>query len=309
MSERCVARATDAAKPSLSARISNTVHPPGYVVAPSGWDWQQVNPFANDGRYGPDWSFFQILDRGGTNYYNGSNDRGMYALRAERDVAHLNERLADWIRYETRHGRTVIVQMPLDVDAHQHVTQCLHETPAEHVVRAYDPRWVVHSTSLASWERIRACGELCSYARLQRAGYKTPGVGFWELGEPDDYAEHIMVGTVESLSSEHVVSSQQKGVICTKEHTPYTPGARLYFDLQAILRDRLGVRDGAHVIKVHERLPLMPYLVAAIDVAQVDPLHQVGTWTPNSFLGAANARFYEIIADSNGPDAPHKEEA
>ena len=55
----------------------------------------------------------------------------------------------------------------------------------------------------------------------------------------------------------------------------------------------LATRDGVHTLKVRDRLPLQPYLVAAATVADVDPQGTVETWTPRLFLERANAWFEE----------------
>ena len=94
-----------------------------------------------------------------------------------------------------------------------------------------------------------------------------------------------------SIASEHVVSSQQKGRIVTQEDLPYEPGVRLYFDLPRILAAGLGVRDGTHVTKVRDHLPLHPYMVAAVGVDQVATADGTPSWTPRTFLEAANAYF------------------
>jgi hypothetical protein len=51
---------------------------------------------------------------------------------------------------------------------------------------------------------------------------------------------------------------------------------------------------------VHDRLPLNPYLVAPIEVGDVDPDGKVAEWTPKSFLEAANGRFRKIMEASRG---------
>jgi hypothetical protein len=91
------------------------------------------------------------------------------------------------------------------------------------------------------------------------------------------------------------VSSHQKGRIVTDEDAEYEPGVRLYFDGHRIIEDELGVRDGVHLLKVRDRLPLEPYLRAAIGVPDVDQGGTVPAWTPRRFLDRANAHFERLV--------------
>ena len=54
-------------------------------------------------------------------------------------------------------------------------------------------------------------------------------------------------------------------------------------------------RPGLRPLKVRDRLPLDPYLVAAIGVEDLDPDHQVDVWTPRLFHERASALFRERV--------------
>ena len=280
-----------------------------YLRAPAGWDETQPNPFTPDGSYGAEWSVFRLRDedddrmvnvRRGVELYKvpvpedtdgpGRNN-GPYCYVLGRGVKDIDTRLADFLRYETGHGRKVIVALPQDTDTDAVVDQALAGTPERRAIRPEDPMRWVHSTPLENWESIRACGELRSLGRLRREGESMPGVGIFAFGEPDDYADYVMLAWAAGIGCEHVVSSQQKGYLITEEDTPYTPGVRLYFDGHRIIRDGLAVSDGLHTLKVHDHLPLEPYMVAAIGVKDVDPEGAVEVWTPRTFLDAANECF------------------
>jgi hypothetical protein len=205
----------------------------------------------------------------------------------------IETRLADFLKYEDAHGRRVIVSFPPDTDAI--VTRALAETPDRSEIRPDDPRWWVHSTPLPNWEKIQACGELRAHVRLQQEGLSQPGVGLFAFGEPADYSEYVMLAWALAIGPEHVVSSQQKGCLITEDDTPYEPGVRLYFDGHRIIRDGLAVSDGLHLLKVHDHLPLDPYLVAAITARDLDPTGEVRTWTPWTFLNESNECFFVHI--------------
>ncbi|MHB1001038.1 MAG: hypothetical protein ACYC27_17485 [Armatimonadota bacterium] len=279
-----------------------------YYKAPPGWDENQPNPFSPDGLYGPEWSAFRLRDEDDDNIINGRpgfNSRyprsgetddlpasvGPYCYLIGRGVANIEQRLAEFLRYECGYGRKVIIALGQDTDADTFITRSLANTPERRLVRPDDPIWLVHSTSAENWEKIKTCGELRSLGRLRHEGASLPGIGLFCMGEPADYADYIMLGLTENIGPEHVVSSQQKGYVITEENTPYIPGVRLYFDCRQIIEDGLAVSDGLHTLKVHDHLPLDPYLVTAISVKDVDPNGEVEVWTPRSFLNAANKYF------------------
>jgi len=306
-----------------------------YHIAPLGWTENEPNPFTPDGSYGPEWSVFRLRDEDDYNIINGrqGGPAGPYCFLPGRGVLDaearygeivraepfrgcrimmpippgvspegfigscytgIETRLADFLKYENAHGRKVIVSFPPDTDAV--VTQALAETPDRSEIRPDDSRWWVHSTPLPNWEKIQACRELRSHARLRQEGLSQPGVGLFAFGEPVDYAEYVMLAWALAVAPEHVVSSQQKGRLITEEDTPYEPGVRLYFDGHRIIRDGLAVSDGLHLLKVHDHLPLDQYLVAAISAGDADPTDEVETWTPWTFLNASNEYFIERYA-------------
>jgi hypothetical protein len=222
--------------------------------------------------------------------FTGSTPRGMFSVRWDRDVPDLKSRLADLFRYETRHGRAVLLCVPPDIDGDTFVSDALARTPPPHVVRDPDPQWVTHSTDLDAWARIREDGALKSSALLTAEGATPDDLGFRVLGEPADYAEYVMLGSMERVGGEHVVASRRAGRIITDEDAPHEPGVCLYFDNRELIRAGLGERDGAHLIEVRGHLPLEPYLVEAISARDIESEAGVG-WTPASFHAAVTAAF------------------
>ena len=183
------------------------------------------------------------------------------------------------------------------MDAHAFVQHALAATPEWSVVRPNDPKWLVHSTTAQNWTAIHACGELRSLARLRREGIPAGGVGFAAFGEPEDYAEHVMLARAGAMAPEFVVASQHAGTIITQEDTPYEPGARLFFAGHRMIRDGLIVRDGLHEAKVYDHLPLDPYLIAGVTTADLDPEGKAATWTPRTFCLAALEYFSNIVGE------------
>jgi hypothetical protein len=278
-------------------------HRPAYVLAPDGWTPEDPNPFAADGQYGPGWSSARIVheDEPGALLANGTSPSGLYGFIAGSTLPDLEQRLADFLAYETAHGRAVIVSCPPGGDAQSFVQEALVATGELPDVRPDDPRWLVHSTRAEAWPAIRECGELRAAAQQ---GESRLGVGqVADFREPDDYAEYVMLGTVDSTASEAVVASRAAGRMVLDPDIPYAPGLRLYFDAHAIIRDGRATRDGLHPLKIRERLPLVPYLVCAAGVAQVDPQGTTAEWTPRLFAELTNAYFAgRHCAEAPGPE-------
>ena len=137
-----------------------------YVKAPPGWSYSDENPFTPDGTYGAAWSCFRVIDRDDDQYSTGKSGNGPFSARFGRRVDHLEARLADFLRYESAHGRTVILAFPDGVDPDLFVAHALAHTPQADVVRPEDPRVIVHSTTAAAWWCIRADGALKAGALL-----------------------------------------------------------------------------------------------------------------------------------------------
>ena len=269
-----------------------------YIQAPAGWSCADKNPFTQDGSYGAAWSSFCLLDRADDQFCTGQNGDGPFSARFGRQVAHLELRLADFLRYEHAHHRTVILSFPEDMDGDTYVAQALSRTPAAHIVRPEDPPVIVHTTTLRAWESILSDGELKAASELAVRGQRTPDnsdapseIDQYLSNEPPEYKSYIMFGEMDSIAPEMVVASYQAGRFVLDEQAMYEPGVRLYFDNHRIIRDGLGTRDGLHLIKVHRRLPLQPYLLAAIRVVDLAPETKVAHWTLRAFVDRANEAF------------------
>lgn len=156
----------------------------------------------------------------------------------------------------------------------------------ETTLRDYEPKILVHSTSMENWIQIQTDGMLKSWNRLNVTDEEPIGK---QLGDPVHFSDYIMFGG--GVSGEIVVNSKQTGKIIMDIDVEYKTGARLYFDAEKIAKDGLLVRDGAH-IKVKDFLPLEPYLI------------WVGTWdsvglksqisTPRIFAELSNKTFESI---------------
>ena len=242
---------------------------PKYVRAPDGWKPELPNPFYVSGKYGSQWSCLEIIDNSDIQlHYHGHcrNDRGLFHCQIGCNSPKFTIVLGDFLSYESAHGRTVILTCPEDMNANELVQHALANVHDVSFVRNDDPKFMVHSTLPDRWEKIKTSGALWSSMRLKKQGLNFPEIGYEQLGEPKDFREYIVLGTLNSTAPEHVVASHTKGCVFTEEDTPYEPGVRLYFNAHRIITDGLAVRDGLHKLKIHDHLNLEPYLIAAVGV-------------------------------------------
>jgi hypothetical protein len=268
-----------------------------YVKALPGWSYTDRNPFTQDGSYDSEWSSFCLLDREDDQVFTGQSGNGPFSARFGRCVENLEDRLIDFLRYENAHNRTVILSFPKDIDIDDLLARALLKTPRGNVVRPNDPPVVVHSTTTHAWESISADEELRAASRLgiergqAQDAQEHSEIERYYQSEPPEYADYIMLGGMDSTAPEMVLASTSAGRFVLDDHAVYEPGARLYLNNHRIITDGLGTRDGLHVMKVHLQLPLVPYLLAAITVDEIDPEGKIATWTPRIFVEKANEAF------------------
>lgn len=266
-----------------------------YFIAPSSWTPDLANPFSNDGNYGIRWSGFCLNKKIQSKYSIGKQGLGLFTLVVNPLFEGWQYRLGDFLQYEIYHGRKVILWNPEEWDYVAIIKAVINNDFRENVVRPYDERWVVHSTTHDLWGKIAESGCLKSLRRLRNENVEISGIGLEPLGEPDDYMDYVMFDTINGCC-EMVVSSRQKGKICLDANAPYIPGVRMYFDAYAIIQDSLMVRDGAHVLKVYDRLPLKPYLKMVLNESDVPYVNEQRIWTPTLFTEAANKKFLEVVS-------------
>jgi len=268
-----------------------------WFLAPPSWSPDPPNPFSADGSY-HGWSCFRLTGAEDDWVRNGCEPNGLYVASFGARCEHLARRLGDFLRYEGGVGRSVIVSGTAETPAEALVAEALAFPVEPAAIRADDPRWMVHSTSLEAWKAIQACGELRSFARLRADGERA--IGEVLLNDPPDYAEHVALGLIENIGPEFVLACRQAGRMLPSPDTAYTPGVRLYFDAHQIIRAGLAVRDGLHPLKVRDRLPLNPYLVAALTAADLPPLPAGQRWTTTLFRDRANEAFAVRVEQTTG---------
>ena len=236
-----------------------------------------------------------IIDKNIQGFTGGRGPRGCYCLTLNPDAEDFAYHVADFIRYENAHGRNVRFK-PRSFDP----TDALRRVPdSGSTLRPSDSPFVVHSTTLAAYEKILRDGQLKSTSLLRKEGKTQHAIGFLPLGEPPDYLDYVMFAPADGWGSgsEIVVNSHMQGKPCFDANAPYEPQARMYFDARKIIEDGLAVRDGGHSLKVYGALPLEGYLLRTVLAGDVALPPGAVHWTPTLFTEAANALFYHDLRD------------
>ena len=248
------------------------------------------NPFVEDGAYDRGWTIVTLKAfpeaKNGISLMQKKTPDGIYHLILNRNMPHFDTLTADILQYETSYGRKVLLASDRPVDDTTGWVAAFTTHFRETVVRDSDPRYLVHSTPLPIYVQIQRDGMLKCSSRLRREGVAVSPIGFAALGEPDDYLDHIMFAGG-GVAPEIVVNSHLCGVENYDVDVAYVPQARMYFDAHRIIRDGLFVRDAGY--KVHDHLPLAPYLVHTVKADDLVLPESHVYWTPALFARQADA--------------------
>ncbi len=167
-----------------------------YKKAPQEWSCSDPNPFTSDGSYGLGWSSFCILDVDNDQIMTGKVGIGSFSARFGLRVKNLEAHFIDFIRYENKQGRTVILSFPEDMNIDQYLEQAQSIALRPNIIRLDDPKVIVHSTTLEAWNKICIDGQLKSAAELSQTRIfdSASEVGQYLKDEPPEYCDYIMFG-------------------------------------------------------------------------------------------------------------------
>lgn len=248
-------------------------------VAPNGYHECDPNPFTADGSYDRSWSIFIIDPAVHGMLFQRKSPFGCYVMAVTPAYAHFRDLMSDILHYETAHGRKVIF-----VGEDPSILDTLEPIPATRI-RAYDGPYMVHSTLLSSYEQIKKDGLLKSPTRLAKEGIAVHPIGLSQLGEPDDYLDHIMF-TDGGLAPEIVVNSRLNGHPVYSIDEPYQPQARLYFNAHRMTLDGIVIRNVCRM--VYDSVDLNKYLVRVVTADDMKLPDGQAFWTPQTFAQAAD---------------------
>lgn len=266
-------------------------------ILPPGWNDSQPNPASDDGSYKNGFSLLKI-DRTINGYIMGLSPCGCFSLTLNPAADDFLYRYSDFIQYENTYNRCILIYSE-ELIIKEAFINSLNYNYKDARVREIDPKYAVHSTTLASYEKIIKDDCLKSPVLLAKEGIHKNTVGLIPLGEPEDYLEYVMFAPVEGWgsSSEMVVNSHLRGKVCFDPNSEYTPQARMYFNAHKIIKDSLAVRDGIHILKVYESLKLSEYIILTVFEGDVILPAGCAYWTPTLFTEAANEYFFNRIKE------------
>jgi len=243
------------------------------------------------------WIRFCLVDTDDYTKFTGI-DRGLFTLKiSKRTCKNWAFDLGDFLGFEQSLGRRIILEITRE-EFELALGVYAGRSYEEKVLRDGEPTVLIHSTSWWSWGCIEESGFLKSWHEVKRefVDFEGEPIGA-QLGDLVDYRDFIMFSDGHVMA-EVIVASKQKGYIEMDIHQEYETGARLYFDAEAMARDGLLIRDGAHLPKVKDSLKVADYLIWVSTWVELGLVSQVST--PAEFTNASNARFDALFGERFG---------
>ena len=261
------------------------------VFAPDSWHLGDPNPL--DGTlFDAGWVGLYFTDIDDEQFWNGTSKSCLFSIRFNASVPGLEERVADSLRYHSQAGRRIIVGSDQKIDLRALLEQILAKHPPVAGIRETDARYVVHSTSEENWHRIQSDMKLKSPVMLHGEGAECDPIGHRLLGDPDDFLDYIHFAPYQTMHTEYVVLSAQRGTIVCKSDAEYHPGTRIYLDNHEMIKAGLITRDGLHHSKARGTVDLKRFMVFSVEGFTVREM-----WTPAEFAAYATRRLEEHLSD------------
>lgn len=230
-----------------------------FFYVDDSFEVSEINPFDNNNPYNNNWVIFKLIDEH-PNFimYTGKWEKNIFHAILTKKCVGWEYRIMYFINYEIEYNKNIIISVTQnDLNSAKRIYDNGNSNKGK--LRYYEPKVLIHSTSLDCWESIKQSNCLKSWNILRKENILTEEKPIGNiLGDPHDYSDYVMLGR--GVTCEIVVASKQKGKIDMDINAPYKPGIRLYFDAERIANDGLLVRDGFH-FKVKDILPLSKYLI------------------------------------------------
>ena len=178
----------------------------------------------------------ELTEESGFQLICGDQGDGVYSIRLSRpDHPDWHMAAGDFLSFHEAMG------IPFELGLDERDIYSMREHYQGHsyndpYLRPGEPTVLVHSTPAESWEPIRREGQLLCWNALKARGAlrEQEPIGA-ALGDPEDCRDYIMFGS--GVTGELIVSSRQKGRICTDPQADYLDGARLGYGLASMSAD------------------------------------------------------------------------
>lgn len=257
-----------------------------------GFTETEINPITSQ-KYSDDWVAFCLTTSDQYQIMVGGGSNSIYTVRISKNYQQWKMSLMDFIQFQESCNKNILLSVSnedFEEAKSAYNNYCFNDS----FLRDYEPKVLVHSTTLSGWQYIKKDGYLKSWNILkgERESWEDSPIGS-QLGDPTDFSDYIMFSGG-AVAGEIVVLSKQNGKIIMDQDMRYIPGVRLYFDAKKIAEDKLLVRDGCH-LKVKDKLLLEPYLIWVADWKTIELESEFST--PAEFTVKANNRFNEIFGE------------
>ncbi len=161
----------------------------------------------------------------------------------------------------------------------------------ECILRDYEPKVLVHSTTKENAQSILADKQIKSWNMLkaEKANWERKPIGML-LGDIEDFSNYVMLSGVD-YNNEIITASKVNGKIDMDVNQSYIAGARYYLDAKKLAIDGLLLRDGAH-IKVKNSIDLNKYMIWYATPEKIGLQELI---TPKEFFDKSNYIFKKHI--------------
>jgi hypothetical protein len=185
-----------------------------------------------------------------------------------------HQAVADFVAYESAHGRSVtVVADPALSDWETWSTPDVRLHPGAFAIQCCTPAFtqgcgaelVCHGAPAEVASTILADGALRAATMVTgHDASKLAAVSTW--GEPPDYFDHVMLANGRCTAPEAVACSRLLGRdLMPSDLSPgYPPAVRFYFAWETLAARPDARFDGVHPVKIHGQLPLADLLVAVV---------------------------------------------
>jgi hypothetical protein len=197
-----------------------------------------------------------------------------HAVRPEGPSTRDHQAVADFLAYETIHGRSVsVVADPALSDWHTWRPPAVRVHPGEFAIQCCTHAYrdgcstdlVCHGAPAAVASQVLADGALrCATAISGREGDEHAAASTW--GEPPDYFEHVMLANGRCTAPEAVANSRllNRDLVPYDLSPGYAPAVRFFFAWEALAALPTARFDGVHPVKIYGQLPLEGTLIAVV---------------------------------------------
>ena len=201
-------------------------------------------------------------------------ENGLWILMISKNELDYKSRLKQFIEYENKWGREVIIDIP-----------GLKESEIDSINRpVFNSKYLVHSTTQESWDKIKDCKKILARFYLQtETRIMSTEIKEYLEKEPAEYKKYIMLSGIDR-NNEITMAMYQKGTFSIDKNAQYEPSVRIYLDAQKLLKNGCLTFDGIHSAKIFHEIGT-DYIV---HVAHPDDFKNVNKWTPEQYFDACN---------------------